>query len=127
MYSFHSENKVSGVAPEEIARLLRSIGASGRLVGFHYTVYIVYHILQKPDEYFWITKCAYPETARYFKVSPSSVEHAIRTLIASVWNRRNHSNLTRVAGIELEKPPTNSEFIAMIADHLNLRKKQGLL
>lgn len=62
MYSFHSENKISGVAPEEVARLLRNIGASGRLVGFHYTVYIVYHILQKTDEYFWITKCAYPET-----------------------------------------------------------------
>lgn len=118
MYSFHSENKISGVAPEEIARLLRSIGASGRLVGFHYTVYIVYHILQKPDEYFWITKCAYPETARYFKVSTSSVEHAIRTLIASVWNRRNHSDLNRVAGIELEKPPTNSEFIDILVAFL---------
>ena len=37
MYSFHSENKMSGVTSQEIARLLRSIGASGRLVGFHYT------------------------------------------------------------------------------------------
>ena len=118
MYSYRSENRTASVAPEEIARLLRSIGASGRLVGFHYTVYIVYTILQKPDEYFWITKCAYPETARYFKVSPSSVEHAIRTLIASVWNRRNHSGLNRVAGIELEKPPTNSEFVDMLAAYL---------
>ena len=33
MYSFHSENSAAGVTPEEIARLLRSIGASGRLVG----------------------------------------------------------------------------------------------
>ena len=118
MYSFHSENKMTGATPEEIVRLLRSIGASGRLVGFHYTVYIVYHILQKPDEYFWITKCAYPETALYFKVSTSFVEHAIRTQIASVWNRRNHSDLNRMAGIELEKPPTNSEFIDILVAYL---------
>ena len=118
MFSFHSENRTASVAPEEIARLLRGIGASGRLVGFHYTVYIVYTILQKPDEYFWITKCTYPETARYFKVSPSSVEHAIRTLIASVWNRRDHSDLNRVAGIELEKTPTNSEFVDMLVAYL---------
>ena len=118
MYSFHSENSSAGVTPEEIARLLRSIGASGRLVGFHYTVYIVYHILQKPDEYFWITKCVYPDTARHFKVNPSSVEHAIRTLIASVWNRRDHSGLNRVAGIELEKPPPNSELIDILVAYL---------
>ena len=81
-------------------------------------VAVVLNRLQKPDEYFWITKCAYPETARYFKVSPSSVEHAIRTLIASAWNRRDHTNLHRVAGIELEKPPTNSEFIDILVAYL---------
>ncbi len=46
------------VQPEEIARLLRSIGASGRLVGFKYVVFIVFMNMQKPDERYWITKCA---------------------------------------------------------------------
>lgn len=63
MYSFHQDN--SNMPPEEIAKLLRSIGASGRLVGFNYIVFIVYNILQKPDEHYWITKCAYPDTTKH--------------------------------------------------------------
>ena len=118
MYSFHQEKSNNTIRPEEIAKLLRSIGASGRLVGFNYVVYIVYNILQKPDEHYWITKCAYPDTAKYFQVRPASVEHAIRTVIASCWDRYDHSDLNRVAGIELENIPTNSEFIDILVAYL---------
>ena len=118
MYSFHQEKSNTTIPPEEIAKLLRSISASGRLVGFNYVVYIVYNILQKPDEHYWITKCAYPDTARYFQVRPASVEHAIRTVIASCWDRYDHSDLNRVAGIELENMPTNSEFIDILVAYL---------
>ena len=118
MYSVHQEKSNHTISPEEIAKLLRSIGASGRLVGFNYVVYIVYNILQKPDEHYWITKCAYPDTAKYFQVQPASVEHAIRTVIASCWDRYDHSDLNRVAGIELENMPTNSEFIDILVAYL---------
>ncbi len=118
MYSFHQEKSNNTIRPEEIAKLLRSIGASGRLVGFNYVVYIVYNILQKPDEHYWITKCAYPDTAKYFQVRPASVEHAIRTVIVSCWDRYDHSDLNRVAGIELENMPTNSEFIDILVAYL---------
>ena len=117
MYSFHQDN--NNIPPEEIAKLLRSIGASGRLVGLNYIVYIVYNILQKPDEHYWITKCAYPDTASFFHVRPSSVEHAIRTVISSVWDRYDHSDLNRIAGIELERIPTNSEFIDILVAYLH--------
>ena len=73
MYSFHQENEKKTVQPEEVAKLLRSIGASGRFVGFNYVVFIVYTIMQKQDEHYWITKCAYPDTAKEFHVRPSSV------------------------------------------------------
>ena len=119
MYSFHQNKSNNTISPEEIAKLLRSIGASGRLVGFNYVVYIVYNILQKPDEHYWITKCAYPDTAKYFQVRPASVEHAIRTVIASCWDRYDHSDLNRVAGIELEDMPTNSEFIDILVAYLS--------
>lgn len=118
MYSFHQEKSNNTIRPEEIAKLLRSIGASGRLVGFNYVVYIVYNILQKPDEHYWITKCAYPDTAKFFQVRPASVEHAIRTVIVSCWDRYDHSDLNRVAGIELENIPTNSEFIDILVAYL---------
>ena len=118
MYSFHQEKSNNTIRPEEIAKLLRSIGASGRLVGFNYVVYIVYNILQKPDEHYWITKCAYPDTAKFFQVRLASVEHAIRTVIVSCWDRYDHSDLNRVAGIELENIPTNSEFIDILVAYL---------
>ena len=118
MYSFHQEKSNNTIPPEDIAKLLRSIFASGRLVGFNYFVYIVYNILQKPDEHYWITKCAYPDTAKYFQVRPASVEHAIRTVIASCWDRYDHSDLNRIAGIELENMPTNSEFIDILVAYL---------
>ncbi len=116
MYSYHQN--IRNTAPEDIAKLLRSIGASGRLVGFNYIVFIVYNILQKPDEHYWITKCAYPDAAKHFKVRPASVEHAIRTVVASVWDRYDHTDLNRVAGVELEKIPTNSEFIDILVAYL---------
>ena len=52
MYSFHQENEKKTVQPEEVAKLLRSIGASGRFVGFNYVVFIVYTIMQKQDEHY---------------------------------------------------------------------------
>ena len=56
--------------------------------------------------------------AKKFGVRPSSVEHAIRTVIASCWDRYDHSDINRVAGIELEKIPTNTVFITMLVDYL---------
>ena len=68
-------------------RLLRSLGANGRLTGFNYTVYIVNHLLEEPDSYFFMTKILYPEAAKHFRVKPASVEHAIRTVIRTCWDR----------------------------------------
>ena len=106
------------IEKQDIAKLLRSIGASGRLVGFNYIVFIVNKILQSPEEHYWITKCAYPDAAKHFGVKPASVEHAIRTVIASCWDRYDHTDIDRVAGIQLEKMPTNSEFIDILVAYL---------
>ena len=105
-------------------RLLRSLGANGRLTGFAYTVFIVNHLLEEPDNYFFLTKIIYPETAKYFHVKPASVEHAIRTVIRTCWDRTDHSAIDYIAGRHLERMPTNSEFIALIADKLQLQLKR---
>lgn len=109
------KNKLS---PERVAVLLRSIGGSSRLVGFKYIVFIVWYIFQNPDEHFSVTKAAYPAAAKRYDVSPASVEHAIRTVMASCWDRYDHTDIDRVAGIQLERMPTNTEFIIMLVDHL---------
>jgi len=116
MYIKEKEKKE--LSPEHVAVLLRSIGGSNRHVGFKYIVFIVWGILQNPEEHISVTKAAYPAVAKHYGVSPASVEHAIRTVIASCWDRYDHSDIDRVAGIQLEKMPTNTEFIIMLVDHL---------
>ena len=116
MHTQESERRE--IRQADIAKLLRSIGASGRLVGFNYVVFIVHKVLQESEEHYWITKCAYPDAAKHFNVTPASVEHAIRTVIASCWDRYDHSDIDRVAGIQLEKMPTNSEFIDILAAYM---------
>ena len=119
MYSFHQEKSNTTIPPEEIAKLLRSIGASGRLVGFNYVVYIVYNILQKPDEHYWITKVRLSRYREVFSGAasfgrtrdpdgdcfPAGIAMTILTL-------------TALQGIELENMPTNSEFIDILVAYL---------
>ena len=116
MYIKDKEKKK--LSPESVAILLRSIGGSNRYVGFKYIVFIVWDVLQNPDAHFSATKTAYPAAAKHYGVSPASVEHAIRTVIASCWDRYDHSEINRVAGITLEEIPTNTEFLIMLVDYL---------
>ena len=106
------------IKPENIVMLLKSIGAPSNLLGFKYAVFIVHQAINNPQEPIRITKTAYPMAAKHYGVTPASVEHAIRTLIASCWDRYDHSEIDRVAGVQLEKIPTNTEFISMLVDHL---------
>ena len=63
MYCLNMDAEISETAkPINAERLLRSLGASGRLVGFRYTVSIVEQLLHTPYERHWLTKCIYPET-----------------------------------------------------------------
>ena len=103
----------------DTARLLRSIGATGRHTGYNYLIYIVDLVRADPDNNCFLTKCVYPQTAKHFNVKPASVEHAIRTLISSCWNRDDHTVLDYVAGTHLERIPTNGQFIDILVAFLN--------
>jgi len=74
-----------------------------------------------------ITKVLYPTVARKFQTTPSRVERAIRHAIETAWNRGDLDTLNKFFGYTVSNTkgkPTNSEFIAMIADKLNLELKQ---
>ena len=107
--------------PIDAERLLRSLGASGRLIGFRYTVSIVEQLLDAPYERHWLTKCIYPETGKRFHVSASSVERAVRSVIDNCWARDDHRTLDYVAGVHLERRPTNSEFIDILVAFLKYK------
>ena len=119
MYNFNSDEKIANVQPEDIAKLLRSMGATGNFRGFDYIVFIIYQKLQHLNQQYWTTKMAYPETAAHFNVTPGSVERSIRTTIGSIWDKYDHSDIDRVAGRHLEDIPTNSEFLDIVAAYLS--------
>jgi len=66
-----------------VERLLRSMGANGRLTGFFYLIFIIEFLLYEESNKYLITKSIYPMAAKKYNVSPASVEHAIRTVINS--------------------------------------------
>ena len=111
----YSDYPVQTITPE---RLLRTLGASGTLVGFRYAVYMVNRIIEDEDMLLLITKCLYPETARYFGVKACSVERSLRTLISACGKRTNTSIFETIAGRPVNCMPTNSEFLDMVSSYL---------
>ena len=75
-----------------------------------------------------VTKVLYPEVAKRFSTTPSRVERAIRHAIEVAWDRGDLETLQKYFGYTVSNAkgkPTNSEFIAMIADRLVLEQKRG--
>ena len=73
-----------------------------------------------------VTKILYPSIAERFSTTPSRVERAVRHAIEVAWSRNNIDIIKKFFGytIKTEKgKPTNSEFIAMMADRLRLSNK----
>ena len=74
-----------------------------------------------------ITKVLYPQVAKTFQTTPSRVERAIRHAIEVAWDRGDLETLQKYFGYTVSNAkgkPTNSEFIAMIADRLVLEQKR---
>ena len=74
-----------------------------------------------------VTKVLYPEVAKRFNTTPSRVERAIRHAIEVAWDRGDLETLQKYFGYTVSNAkgkPTNSEFIAMIADRLVLEQRK---
>ena len=75
-----------------------------------------------------VTKILYPEVARKFGTTASRVERAIRHAIEVAWDRGDLDTLQKYFGFTVTNSkgkPTNTEFNAMIADRLQLQRRQG--
>ena len=73
-----------------------------------------------------VTKVLYPTVAKKYQTTSSRVERAIRHAIEVAWDRGDLDTLNSYFGYTIQNErgkPTNSEFIAMIADNLRLRNK----
>lgn len=82
--------------------------------------------IENPDMMGSVTKVLYPTVAKHFQTTPSRVERAIRHAIEVAWDRGDVDVLSSYFGYTIQSSrgkPTNSEFIAMIADKLRLNLK----
>ena len=103
-------------------QLLRGLGATGKLKGFYQAVYMIEQASENPAAATLITKRLYPETAKHFNATPSTVERNLRTVIRACWNWPDHTFLEEVAGTHLYRQPTNREFLDIAAAYL---RRQG--
>ncbi len=107
------ETKVTGV--------LHEIGVPAHIRGYHYMREAIMMAVDDIDVLNYITKELYPTIAKKCNTTPSRVERAIRHAIEVAWNRGKVDVLDSMFGYTISNnkgKPTNSEFIALIADRL---------
>ncbi|AJS57955.1 sporulation transcription factor Spo0A [Paenibacillus sp. IHBB 10380] len=109
-----------------ITSIIHEIGVPAHIKGYQYlreAITIVYNNIEILGA---ITKTLYPAIAEKFKTTPSRVERAIRHAIEVAWTRGNIDSISHLFGYTInisKSKPTNSEFIAMVADKLRIEHK----
>lgn len=110
----------------EITSVLHEIGIPAHIKGYMYLRSAILETYVNTDFLGQITKVLYPEIARKYQTTSSRVERAIRHAIEVAWNRGNIDAIDDIFGYTInasKAKPTNSEFIAMIADKLRLEHR----
>ena len=102
------------------------MGVPAHIKGYQYVREAIVLTIKDVSMIHAVTKVLYPTVARRHNTTPSCVERAIRHAIEVAWNRGDLDALQRLFGYTVSNTrgkPTNSEFIAMIADQLSIRSK----
>ena len=110
-----------------ITKILHELGIPSHIKGYQYIRDGVGLIFDNPEMIGGITKELYPELASKFDTTVSRVERAIRHAIELGWTRGNQDKIDEIFGYTisaLKAKPTNSEFIAMIADYISLNEDE---
>lgn len=109
-----------------VTDVIHEIGVPAHIKGYQYLREAIILTINDMDIINSVTKVLYPEVAKKFNTTPSRVERAIRHAIEVAWDRGDIETLQKFFGYTVSNvkgKPTNSEFIAMIADCLSLRRR----
>ena len=112
-----------------VTDIIHEIGVPAHIKGYQYLREAIILTIKDMDMINAVTKVLYPEVAKRFGTTPSRVERAIRHAIEVAWDRGDVETLQRFFGYTvsgIKGKPTNSEFIAMIADNLSLKRKHAV-
>jgi two-component system response regulator (stage 0 sporulation protein A) len=109
-----------------ITTIIHEIGVPAHIKGYQYLREAITMVYNNIEILGAITKTLYPAIAEKYKTTPSRVERAIRHAIEVAWTRGNIDSISFIFGYTInisKSKPTNSEFIAMVADKLRIEHK----
>ena len=109
-----------------VTNIIHEVGVPAHIKGYQYLREAIIMVVNNINMINQITKELYPEIAFKFNTTPSRVERAIRHAIEVAWGRGDQKVVESIFGYTVSAQkgkPTNSEFIAMIADKLRLELK----
>jgi two-component system response regulator (stage 0 sporulation protein A) len=110
----------------QVTRIIHQIGVPAHIKGYQYLRTAILLTVKDSDVINSVTKVLYPSVAKKYSTTTSRVERAIRHAIEVAWDRGDVDTLNSYFGYTIQNnrgKPTNSEFIAMIADNLRLKYK----
>ena len=110
-----------------VTEVIHEVGVPAHIKGYQYVREAIVIAVQDMDVINAVTKVLYPEVARRYATTPSRVERAVRHAIEVAWDRGDIETLQRYFGYTVSNAkgkPTNSEFIAMIADRIRLQGRK---
>ena len=111
-----------------VTNIIHEVGVPAHIKGYQYLREAIIMVINDIDVINQITKSLYPKIATKFNTTPSRVERAIRHAIEVAWGRGEQKTVENIFGYTISAvkgKPTNSEFIAMIADKLRLELKSA--
>lgn len=116
--------KVSRDLEKDVTDMIHEIGVPAHIKGYQYLREAIMMSVEDTSMLSSITKILYPTIAKRFGTTPSRVERAIRHAIEVAWSRGKMETLDGLFGYTVNTgkgKPTNSEFIALIADRIRLQ------
>jgi len=108
---------------QDVTNMIHEIGVPAHIKGYQYLREAIMMSVEDPAMISSITKILYPTIAKRFQTTSSRVERAIRHAIEVAWSRGRMETLDALFGYTVDTgkgKPTNSEFIALIADRIRL-------
>lgn len=127
--AFEKEDKAEERNLEnDVTNIIHEIGVPAHIKGYQYLREAIMMSVTDMEMLNSITKILYPSIAKKFQTTPSRVERAIRHAIEVAWSRGKMDTIDELFGYTIHNgkgKPTNSEFIALIADKIRLEYKLG--
>ena len=121
----NSEDKTPDIETQ-VTKIIHQIGVPAHIKGYQYLRTAILLTVSDSEIINSVTKILYPSVAKKYQTTTSRVERAIRHAIEVAWDRGDVDTLNSYFGSTIQNnrgTPTNSEFIAMIADNLRLKYK----